>query len=214
MNFIILGPPGAGKGSQAKKMVEAYDFVHISSGDIFRENIKNETDIGLKVKNLIANGQFVADEITNELVFDRLSQPDVEKGFLLDGYPRTEAQAIALDHWLESHGKQIDYVLNIQADKELLVQRIAGRRQCPNCGHTYHVINKPPKLEGVCDACGANIIQRPDDNEKTVRSRIEIYEEETKPLVEHYEEKGKVLHFNGNQSIDQVDADVKQALNI
>lgn len=212
MIYILLGPPGAGKGTQAKRMVADYGLVHISTGDIFRSNIKNETELGKKVKDILARGELVSDEITNGIVFDRLSQDDCKNGILLDGYPRNLVQARALDEWLKSQSLEVDNVLDIQVDSEILVKRISGRRVCPNCGHSYHIVNEPPKVEGVCDECGTNVIQRPDDSEETVKSRIEIYEIQTKPLVEYYEAQGKVLYFDGSQSIDKVYNDVKNSL--
>lgn len=212
MIYILLGPPGAGKGTQAKRMVADYGIVHISTGDIFRENIKNETELGKKVKDILARGELVSDDLTNGLVFDRLSQEDCKNGFLLDGYPRNLVQAQALDKWLEENSLNLDYVLDIQADKDTLIKRISGRRVCPNCGHSYHITNEAPKVAGVCDECGTNLIQRPDDSEETVRSRIEIYEMQTKPLVDYYEKQGKILYFDGNQSIEKVYNDVKNSL--
>lgn len=212
MIYILLGPPGAGKGTQAKRMVADYGLVHISTGDIFRSNIKNETELGKQVKDILARGELVSDDLTNDLVFDRLSQEDCKNGFLLDGYPRNLVQAKALDKWLEENSLELDYVLDIQADPETLIKRISGRRVCPNCGQSYHIVNEPPKVEGVCDVCGANVIQRPDDREETVKSRIEIYEKQTKPLIDYYQEQGKILYFDGNQSIDKVYNDVKNSL--
>lgn len=212
MIFILLGPPGAGKGTQAKRMVADYGILHISTGDIFRENIKNNTELGKKVKDILARGDLVSDDLTNGLVFDRLAKTDCENGFLLDGYPRNIAQAEALDKWLTENGRDVTKVIDIQADPEVLIKRISGRRVCPNCGHSYHIVNEAPKVAGICDECGTDIIQRPDDVEETVKSRIEIYEEQTAPLVHYYEDQGKVLYFDGNQSIEQVYNDVKNSL--
>ena len=212
MILILLGPPGAGKGTQAKRMVGDYDILHISTGDIFRENIKNETELGKQVKDILARGDLVSDDLTNGLVFKRLEQSDCANGFLLDGYPRNIAQAEALDEWLEKNNREVTKVIDIQADPEILIKRISGRRVCPNCGHSYHIMNEPPKVEGVCDECGSDIIQRPDDVEETVKSRIEIYEKQTAPLVDYYENQSKILYFDGNQSIEQVYNDVKNSL--
>lgn len=212
MIYILLGPPGAGKGTQAKKMVTDYGIVHISTGDIFRENIKNETELGKEVKDILARGELVSDDLTNGLVFDRLKDSDCANGFLLDGYPRNLVQARALDDWLKNNGLEVDHVLDIQADPETLIKRVSGRRVCPKCGHSYHITNEPPKVEGVCDVCGTNIIQRPDDKEETIKSRIEIYENQTKPLVDYYQAQGKILYFDGNKSIDEVYNDVKDSL--
>lgn len=212
MILILLGPPGAGKGSQANKIIEEFGVTHISTGDIFRKNIKEETSLGLKVKEIIAAGELVSDELTNELVFDRLSNETSEKGFMLDGYPRNISQAEALDKWLLKNNKQLTKVIYIDADKEVLISRIAGRRVCKNCGATYHIVNHPPKVEGVCDICGQPLVQRPDDNEETAKSRIEIYQEQTSPLVEYYSNTKKLQKFNGNNEIDEVYVEIKNSL--
>lgn len=212
MILILLGPPGAGKGTQAKKIFEDYDLVHVSTGDIFRLNIKNETKLGKKVKDIIASGSLVPDELTNEIVFDRLSQPDCHNGFLLDGYPRNINQAQALDKWLENHNLELTKVLDIAADNDVLIKRISGRRVCPSCGSSYHIVNEPPKVDNICDKCGTSVIQRPDDNEETIKQRIEIYENQTAPLIEYYENEGKILSLDGNKSIDEVYSVVKNSL--
>ena len=212
MITILLGPPGAGKGTQAKKIVEDFNLAHISTGDIFRSNIKNETELGKLVKDVLARGELVSDELTNGLVFDRLQQEDCQKGFLLDGYPRNLVQARALDEWLKENGKELSNVVNIVVPKESLIARISGRRVCPNCGHSYHIVVEPTKVEGICDECGSNVIQRPDDNEETVKSRIEVYENQTKPLIDYYENSGKLLTFDGDKGIDEVYADIKSSL--
>lgn len=204
MILILLGPPGAGKGSQAKKLVEGFNLNHISTGDIFRKNIKEETKLGLKVKEIIASGELVSDELTNELVFDKLSNEEFEDGFMLDGYPRNLNQAKALDKWLEENDKELTQVVYIDADEDVLISRISGRRVCKNCGATYHVVNHPPKQEGVCDNCGSQLIQRPDDNEETAKSRIDIYNKQTSPLIDYYEKGNKLKRYNGNQEIDEV----------
>lgn len=213
MILILLGPPGAGKGSQASLIVDEFGVDHISTGDIFRSNIKNETELGLKVKDIIARGELVSDELTNELVFDRLSNDSSEKGFMLDGYPRNLNQAKALDKWLEENEKELTGVILIDASEETLISRIAGRRVCKNCGATYHIINHPTKVEGVCDECGSHdIVQRPDDNEETAKDRIEVYNKQTSPLIDYYEESGKLKRFDGNKEIDEVFEHVRDSL--
>ncbi|MFM1525632.1 MULTISPECIES: adenylate kinase [Helcococcus] len=212
MILILLGPPGAGKGSQATKIINEFGVTHISTGDIFRKNIKEETELGLKVKEIIASGSLVSDELTNELVFDRLANENSESGFMLDGYPRNINQAKALDEWLSKNNKELTKVIYIDADIEVLISRISGRRVCKNCGATYHVTNLPPKVEGICDVCGSQLVQRPDDNEETARQRIEIYEEQTSPLINYYEKVGKLQKFNGNNEIDEVYVEIENSL--
>lgn len=209
MILILLGPPGAGKGSQATKIINNFGVTHISTGDIFRKNIKEETELGLKVKEIIASGSLVSDELTNELVFDRLSNETLNAGFMLDGYPRNINQAKALDEWLSKNSRELTKVIYIDA---VLISRISGRRVCKNCGATYHVTNLPPKVEGICDVCGSQLVQRPDDNEETARQRIEIYEEQTSPLINYYEKVGKLQKFNGNNEIDEVYVEIENSL--
>ncbi len=212
MILILLGPPGAGKGSQAAKIIEEFGVTHISTGDIFRKNIKEGTDLGQKVKKIIEAGSLVSDDLTNELVFDRLATENSEKGFMLDGYPRNINQAEALDSWLEEHDKEITKVIYIDASTETLIKRISGRRVCKNCGATYHIKNHPPKVDGICDVCGSELVQRPDDNEETALDRIEVYNRQTSPLIDYYEKSGKLHRFNGNLEIDEVYEDVRNSL--
>lgn len=186
MRLILLGPPGAGKGTQAKRVIEEFDIPHISTGDIFRKNIKEKTELGQKVEGLLAEGKLVPDELTIEIVWDRLDQEDCKNGFLLDGFPRTIPQAEALDEGLAKRGLKLDRVLNIDVDKDSLVKRLSGRRVCPNCGASYHIDNNPPKVEGICDVCQTPVIQREDDKEQTVLDRIKVYDSQTKPLVDFY----------------------------
>lgn len=212
MILILLGPPGAGKGSQAKKIVSDFGVTHISTGDIFRQNIKDQTELGKKVKAIIESGAYVSDEITNELVFDRLLNEKSKNGFMLDGYPRNINQAKALDAWLSEHNKELTSVIYIKASNEVLIERISGRRICKNCGATYHIKNHPPKVEGICDICGGPLVQRPDDNEETALVRIEVYNKETSPLIEYYKETGKLASFDGDKNIDEVYEDVRDSL--
>lgn len=212
MILILLGPPGAGKGSQAAKIIEEFGVTHISTGDIFRKNIKEGTELGQKVKKIIESGSLVSDDLTNELVFDRLANENSEAGFMLDGYPRNINQAEALDSWLEEHDKEITEVVYIEASTETLIERISGRRVCKNCGATYHIKNHPPKVDGICDVCGSELVQRPDDNEETALDRIEVYNRQTSPLIDYYEKSGKLHRFNGNLEIDEVYEDVRNSL--
>lgn len=212
MRLILLGPPGAGKGTQASSIVTEYGITHISTGDIFRHNIKNETELGKKVKAYLDNGQLVPDELTIDLVWDRLSKDDCKNGFLLDGFPRTINQAEALQKGLEERGLKLDRVVNIDVDKNILVKRLSGRRVCKDCGETYHVDNKPTEKEGICNKCSGEVIQRADDNEKTVLDRIEVYEKQTFPLIDFYTNLGLILTVDGTLAIEDVFSQIKESL--
>lgn len=204
MRLILLGPPGAGKGTQAKRVIEEFNIPHISTGDIFRKNIKEKTELGQKVEGLLAQGKLVPDELTIEIVWDRLDQEDCKNGFLLDGFPRTIPQAEALDEGLAKRGLKLDRVLNIDVDKDSLVKRLSGRRVCPNCGASYHIDNNPTKVEGICDACQTPVIQREDDKEETVLDRIIVYDSQTKPLVDFYNKQDLVFTVDGTLPIDEI----------
>jgi len=208
MRAILLGPPGAGKGTQAETIVNEFKIPHVSTGDMFRKNIKEETELGKRVKEFLDKGALVPDELTIEIVKDRLLQDDCKNGFLLDGFPRTIEQANALDKVLGDMGQKLDYVVNIQVDSKLLVDRAVGRRICKDCGQTYHIIYNKPKKEGICDKCGGELYQRKDDTEETVANRINVYQEQTKPLIEYYTKKGIILNINGEQPIDKVGSDI------
>ncbi len=208
MRAILLGPPGAGKGTQAETIVNEFKIPHVSTGDMFRKNIKEETELGKKVKEYLDKGALVPDELTIEIVKDRLLQDDCKNGFLLDGFPRTIEQANALDKVLGDMGQKLDYVVNIQVDSKLLVDRAVGRRICKDCGQTYHIIYNKPAKEGICDKCGGELYQRKDDTEETVANRINVYQEQTKPLIEYYTKKGIILNINGEQPIDKVGSDI------
>lgn len=208
MRAILLGPPGAGKGTQAETIVNEFKIPHVSTGDMFRKNIKEETELGKKVKEYLDKGALVPDELTIEIVKDRLLQDDCKNGFLLDGFPRTIEQANALDKVLGDMGQKLDYVVNIQVDSKLLVDRAVGRRICKDCGQTYHIIYNKPTKEGICDKCGGELYQRKDDTEETVANRINVYQEQTKPLIEYYTTKGIILNINGEQPIDKVGSDI------
>lgn len=212
MKLILLGPPGAGKGTQAESIKEAYKLKHISTGDIFRKNMKENTALGIKAKEYVDKGQLVPDEITIAMVEDRLSQEDVREGFLLDGFPRSVSQAEALDDIMLELSSKIDKVINIEVDKSILVGRAVGRRICKDCGATYHVEFNPPKQEGICDKCQGELYQRADDVAETVENRINIYETETLPLVEYYTAKGNLVTIKGDQAIDKVFSEIQTAL--
>ncbi|OXT06198.1 adenylate kinase [Thermoanaerobacterium thermosaccharolyticum] len=204
MRIILLGPPGAGKGTQAERIVNDYKIPHISTGDIFRYNIKNNTELGKLAKQYTEKGLLVPDDVTNKIVENRLTKDDCKDGFLLDGYPRNVIQAESLGKYLENKGLKIDHVLNIIVDRDELVKRLSGRRVCPSCGATYHIVTKPPKVEGICDHCGEKLIQRTDDNIESVLKRLEVYEDETKPLVEYYGKLNLIRNIDGNKPVNEV----------
>jgi len=204
VRLVLLGPPGVGKGTQAAAIVKRYNIPHISTGDIFRANIKEGTELGKKAKEYMDKGLLVPDEIVVSIVKDRLSKDDCKNGFLLDGFPRTIEQAEALDEELKNMGIKLDKVVNIYADKEILIERATGRRICKKCGATYHIKFNPPKVENICDIDGGELFQRDDDNEKTVATRIEVYQKQTEPLIEYYTKKGIILNVDGTKPIDEV----------
>lgn len=204
MNLILMGLPGAGKGTQAEKIVEKYQIPHISTGDMFRLAIKEGTDLGKKAKSFMDQGALVPDEVTIGIVQERLSKPDCEKGFLLDGFPRTIAQADALETLLTEMERSLQCVLHVDVPAEQLVDRLTGRRICPTCGATYHMIYNPPKVEGKCDHDGVTLIQREDDQIDTVAKRLEVNIGQTKPLLDFYQDKGYLYSINGSQDIDVV----------
>ena len=212
MRLILLGPPGAGKGTQAEFIVDQYKIPHISTGDIFRNNIKAGTELGLKAKSFIDKGALVPDSLVVEIVAARLKEPDCESGFLLDGFPRTEFQAEELDKVLEMMDVGLNAVLNIKVDPKLLVSRAVGRRICRSCGATYHILNNPSNIEGKCDKCGGDLYQRSDDIEETVANRINVYMNETSPLIHYYEVRGKLVNIDGEQDINIVSSDIVIAL--
>ncbi|WP_078551189.1 adenylate kinase [Bacillus alkalicellulosilyticus] len=212
MNLILMGLPGAGKGTQAEKIVAEYSIPHISTGDMFRAAIKNETELGMKAKQFMDAGELVPDEVTIGIVRERLSQDDCTKGFLLDGFPRTVAQAEALEEMLTSLERKIDYVLNIDVPEEILLERLTGRRVSPTSGRTYHVIFNPPKVEGKCDVDGSDLIQRDDDKPETVAKRLEVNIKQAQPLIDFYTERGYLRNIDGQQDIVKVYADIEQLL--
>ena len=212
MKIILLGPPGAGKGTQAKFISEEYSIPHISTGDIFRKNISDKTPLGIEAKEYLDKGQLVPDEVTINIVKDRLSMDDCKNGFLLDGFPRTVYQAEALDSFLNENDNKIDVVLLIDVPKELIFDRMTGRRICPSCGASYHVKFNPPKLKGKCDVCNNDIIQRKDDTESTVKDRLDVYEKQTEPLISYYKEQGVISTIDGSGEIEQVFQRAKSVL--
>lgn len=193
MKIVMLGAPGAGKGTQAKMIAEKYQIPHISTGDIFRSNIKNGTELGKEAKTYMDKGELVPDELTVRILLDRVAQPDCEKGYVLDGFPRTIPQAEVLDQELTKRKEKIDYAINVEVPDENIVRRMSGRRACVSCGATYHLVHIPPKKEGLCDKCGNELILRDDDKEETVKNRLGVYHDQTQPLIEYYGGKG-VLH--------------------
>ena len=212
MRLVFLGPPGAGKGTQAAAMVEKYRIAHISTGDMLRAAAKEGTPFGLKAKGFMEAGQLVPDEVIIGLVEERIAKDDCKEGFLLDGFPRTPVQADALAAMLEKAGIALDGVVNIEVPTEKLMTRLTGRRVCKTCGATFHVAFNAPKVAGICDTCGAELIQRADDTEATVLNRLNVYEKQTAPLIEYYTKNGLILNINGDQAIDLVLADIAAAL--
>ncbi len=212
MNLILLGPPGAGKGTQAKMLVETYGIPQISTGDMLREAVKNQTQLGLEAKKYMDAGQLVPDEVVIGLVKERLGRDDCAQGFMLDGFPRTVPQAEALDKVLAEMDKAIDHVISIEVPNEELLKRLTGRRTCRNCGQGYHVVFDPPKKDGVCDKCGGELYQRDDDNEATVANRLKVYEESTKPLIDYYQAKGLLRPIDGVGAIKEIFERIKAVL--
>jgi adenylate kinase len=204
MNIILLGPPGAGKGTQAKKMIDRYGIPQISTGDMLRAAVKAGTPLGMEAKSYMDAGGLVPDSVVIGLVKERIQEPDCEKGFMLDGFPRNVAQAEELDKMLNDMGIQIDHVMCIEVPNEELIKRLTGRRTCKECGAGYHVMFDPPKKEGVCDKCGGELYQRDDDNETTVKSRLDVYDAQTKPLIDYYDNQGKLRRIDGVGTIDEI----------
>ena len=212
MKLLIMGRPGAGKGTQAANIKEYYNIPHISTGDMFRAAIKNETKLGLLAKSFMDKGQLVPDEVTIGIVQERLLEDDCKKGFLLDGFPRTIAQAEALETFLKENGIVLDAVLDVNVPAEILVRRMVGRRVCKGCGATFHVEFNAPKQEGICDVCGTPLIQRADDTYETANSRLEVYDNNTAPLLDFYNTRSLLKTVNGDQALDKVFEDIKNVL--
>ena len=212
LRTILLGAPGAGKGTVAAKIIKEYNIPHISTGDIFRDNLKRKTELGLRAQEYMDRGELVPDDLTCEIATTRLLEDDCKNGFLLDGFPRTVYQAEKLEEFLEEHGQTLDKVVQLVVDNELLIKRLTGRRVCKNCGATFHVITIPPKEEGICDNCGETLIQRADDTEETAVNRLKVYEEQTSPLVEYYEEKGLLAPIDGAGTPEEVFQNILEVL--
>ena len=208
MKIIMLGAPGAGKGTQAKQISSKYDIPHISTGDIFRANIKNGTELGKKAKEYMDKGALVPDELTCDLVMDRIKQDDCKNGFVLDGFPRTIPQAEALTAALEKIGEKMDFAINVDVPDENIVNRMSGRRACLECGATYHIVSIPPKKEGICDNCGSELVLRDDDKPETVQKRLDVYHEQTQPLIDYYDKQGILKTVDGTVPMEQVFADI------
>ena len=212
MKIIMLGAPGAGKGTQAKQIAAKYSIPHISTGDIFRANIKNGTELGKKAKEYMDQGLLVPDELTCDLVMDRIAQDDAKNGFVLDGFPRTIPQAEALDAALTKIGQSMDYAIDVDVPDENIINRMSGRRACLNCGATYHIVSIPPKKEGICDTCGNELVLREDDKPETVKKRLDVYHDQTQPLIDYYKGKGILKSVSGTQPMEKVFEDITAIL--
>lgn len=212
LRLILLGPPGAGKGTQAARICQKYSIPHISTGDIFRRHIKEGTEFGKKAQEYMNKGELVPDDLVLEIAEARLMEEDCRNGFLLDGFPRTVYQAEQLDKFLNEKNLGIDKVLDIDVDKEELMTRLIGRRVCRSCGATYHVINMPPEKEGICDICGGELYQRSDDTAATVENRIEVYVAQTMPLIEYYKKFGRIARIDGSVGLDEVFSEIEGVL--
>ena len=212
LRTILLGPPGAGKGTQAAKIVEKYGIPHISTGDIFRANIKEGTALGMEAKSYMDKGQLVPDELTVKLLLDRVSKDDCKNGYVLDGFPRTIPQADVLDKAVSELNDKIDYAINVDVKDDNIIRRMSGRRACLNCGATYHIVNVPPKKEGICDTCGSELVIRDDDKEETVKARLLAYHEQTQPLIDYYNNKGILKEVDGTKDMNDVFADIVNIL--
>lgn len=213
MKIIMLGAPGAGKGTQAKRIAEKFAIPHISTGDIFRANIKNGTELGKKAKGYMDQGLLVPDELVVDLVVDRIKQDDCERGYILDGFPRTIPQAEALDAALSAIGEKVDYAVNVEVPDSDIVDRMSGRRACLNCGATYHIVNIPTKVEGICDVCGSEIVLREDDKPETVLKRLEVYHSQTQPLIDYYSKQGILKEVDGRKTMSDTFEDILKILN-
>lgn len=212
MKIVMLGAPGAGKGTQAAMICEKYEIPHISTGDIFRSNIKNGTELGKKAKAFMDEGKLVPDELTIQLLLDRVAKDDCAKGYVLDGFPRTIPQAEVLTQALAKSGEKVDFAIDVDVPDENIVHRMSGRRSCPKCGASYHISFIPPKKEGICDVCGSELIQRDDDKAETVNKRLSVYHEQTQPLIDYYKEAGVLHTVDGTKDAKDVFADITAIL--
>ena len=212
MKIIMLGAPGAGKGTQAKQIAAKYEIPHISTGDIFRANIKEGTALGMEAKSYMDKGQLVPDELTVKILLDRVSKDDCKNGYVLDGFPRTIPQADVLDKAVSELNDKIDYAINVDVKDDNIIRRMSGRRACLNCGATYHIVNVTPKKEGICDTCGSELVIRDDDKEETVKARLLAYHEQTQPLIDYYNNKGILKEVDGTKDMNDVFADIVNIL--
>ena len=212
INLILLGLPGAGKGTQAKKIADSYHIPPISTGDIFRANIKEGTELGKKAKEYMDQGLLVPDELVVNLVVDRVQKEDCANGYVLDGFPRTIPQAECLDEALTKLNTKIDYAINVEVPDENIINRMSGRRACVSCGATYHIVNVPSKVEGICDRCGKELILRDDDKPETVKKRLDVYHEQTQPLIDYYTKQGCLVEVDGTQAMEDVFASIVKIL--
>lgn len=212
MKIIMLGAPGAGKGTQAKKIAAQYSIPHISTGDIFRANIKNNTELGQKAKTYMDKGELVPDSLVVDLIMDRFKEADCANGYVLDGFPRTIPQAEALDNALKANGEKVDFAINVEVPDENIINRMSGRRACVGCGATYHIKYNPTKVEGVCDACGEKLILRDDDKPETVKNRLSVYHEQTQPLIDYYNKAGILAEVDGTKDMEDVFKDIVNIL--
>ena len=212
MNLLIMGLPGAGKGTQAAKIVEEFGVAHISTGDMFRAAMANQTEMGTLAKSFIDKGELVPDELTLDLIMDRFKQPDCENGYVLDGFPRTIPQAEALDAALTAKGEAVDFAINVEVPDENIINRMSGRRACVGCGATYHIKYNPTKVEGICDVCGEKLILRDDDKPETVKNRLSVYHEQTQPLIDFYAKKNVLAEVDGTKDMEEVFEDIVKIL--
>lgn len=212
MKIVMLGAPGAGKGTQAKRIAARYQIPHISTGDIFRANIKEGTPLGMEAKKYMDQGMLVPDELTTNLVTDRVTQPDAVRGYVLDGFPRTIPQAECLDQALNKDGAHIEYAINVDVPDENIIRRMAGRRACLSCGATYHLEYIPTQKDGICDHCGEEIVLRDDDKPETVKKRLDVYHAQTQPLIDYYKKQGILVNVDGTRNMDDIFADIAEIL--
>jgi len=212
MKIIMLGAPGAGKGTQAKKIADKYGIPHISTGDIFRANIKGGTELGMKAKSYMDQGQLVPDDVTIGMLLDRISEADCADGYVLDGFPRTIPQAESLTKALENRGEKMEYAIDVDVPDANIVSRMSGRRACLACGATYHIVTIPPKQEDICDGCGETLVQRGDDKPETVQKRLTVYHDQTQPLIEYYKQAGMLVTVDGTKDLNDVFADIVSVL--
>jgi len=208
MKIIMLGAPGAGKGTQAKKIAEKYQIPHVSTGDIFRSNIKEGTQLGRKAKEYMDQGALVPDELTIGMLMDRIQQEDCRNGYVLDGFPRTIPQAESLQNAITEMGQKIDFAINVDVPDENIINRMSGRRACISCGATYHIVYNPSKVPGICDVCGSELVLRDDDKPETVKKRLAVYHDQTRPLIDYYKEAGVLVNVDGTQELNKVFSDI------